>query len=401
MTDMRNGEDPRLEPGIDPLALETEAELLVGRPSSSSSPLLIGGVFAVLAVGLFLVLNARRVDTAEDVLVSPAVATVSLAPPPLEMSAPAPVPVNPTLFPPLMAMPPPPMPSLPPVAPANPAGLMDVAQRRRAPAVVVDLQSASSPALLQASFTGQSGASTAGPPAAGGAPASVAAAAGQAVAQATPSANSRTGAAGDNPVGRTAEDAPESAVASQLDNLSGIITQGAMLPAVLETALNSDLAGYARAVVSRDVRSFDGRAVLIPRGSRVIGQYRSAVALGQSRIFVIWSRVIRPDGVSVQIGSPGADALGRAGLQGDIDRHFFSRFGGSILLSVLNAGVASASRTPATQITIGSPAAAAAAAGSASFGSTDIPPTISIKQGEAIRIFVARDLDFSQVQPVR
>jgi type IV secretion system protein VirB10 len=173
-----------------------------------------------------------------------------------------------------------------------------------------------------------------------------------------------------------------------------------MIPGVLETAINSDLPGYARAVVSRDVRSFDGRAVLIPRSSRLIGEYRSAISLGQSRVFVIWTRVIRPDGVSVDIASPGADALGRAGLQGQIDRHFFSRFGGSIVLSVLNAGVAAASRTPATQITIGSPAAALAAAGSATAGSSDIAPSIKIAQGEAINIFVARDLDFSAVKPV-
>jgi type IV secretion system protein VirB10 len=170
---------------------------------------------------------------------------------------------------------------------------------------------------------------------------------------------------------------------------------------VLETALNSDLPGFARAIVSRDVRSFDGRAVLIPRGSRLIGQYRSAISLGQQRVFVIWTRVIRPDGVSVQIGSPGADALGRGGLQGEIDRHFFSRFGGSIVLSVLNAGVAAVGRTPSTQITIGSPAAAAAAAGSASLGQGEVNPTIKIAQGEAIRIFIARDLDFSGVKPVQ
>ena len=65
-----------------------------------------------------------------------------------------------------------------------------------------------------------------------------------------------------------------------------IIAQGAVIPAVLETAINSDLPGYVRAVVSRDVSSFDGKNVLVPRGSRLVGQYRSGVALGQSRAFV-------------------------------------------------------------------------------------------------------------------
>ena len=63
--------------------------------------------------------------------------------------------------------------------------------------------------------------------------------------------------------------------------------------------LPSDLPGFTRAVVSRDVMSFDGKTVLIPRGSRLIGQYKSGVAMGASRVFVIWTRVIRPDGVAL------------------------------------------------------------------------------------------------------
>ncbi len=200
---------------------------------------------------------------------------------------------------------------------------------------------------------------------------------------------------------RTAHAEPESSVAMQLNNLSTIITQGATIPGLLETAIDSDLPGFTRAVVSRDVHGFDGKSVLIPRGSRVIGEYKNAVALGQARVFVIWTRVIRPDGVSIQIGSPGGDALGRGGLTGDVDSHFFARFGGAILLSLLNAGTSWAAGTPSTQISIGSPEAAAGAAASASVPqSTGIPPTIEVGQGTPINIFVARDLDFSSVKPV-
>ncbi|MCC7268942.1 MAG: TrbI/VirB10 family protein [Caulobacteraceae bacterium] len=199
---------------------------------------------------------------------------------------------------------------------------------------------------------------------------------------------------------RIGGDLPAQARATTLRNLSSLAPQGTIITGVLETAINSDLPGYTRAVVSRDVRSFDGKQVLIPRGSRLIGQYKSAVSLGQSRAFVIWTRVIRPDGVSIQIGSPGGDELGRGGMTGEVNRHFFRRFAGSILLSVLNAGVAAVSDNPSTQITIGSPGAAASAAAGASFGET-ISPTIKVPQGEAIRIFVARDLDFSGVAPIR
>jgi type IV secretory pathway VirB10-like protein len=199
---------------------------------------------------------------------------------------------------------------------------------------------------------------------------------------------------------RVGEEEPDRARAVTMRNLSSIAPQGTIIPGVLETAINSDLPGFTRAIVSRDVLSFDGRAVLIPRSSRLIGQYKSAVALGQSRAFIIWTRIIRPDGVSIQIGSPGTDELGRGGLDGEVNRHFFRRFSGSILLSVLNAGVASVGSTPSTQITIGSPGAATGLVSSALQGDA-IPPTIKVAQGEAINIFVARDLDFSGVEPIR
>ena len=136
--------------------------------------------------------------------------------------------------------------------------------------------------------------------------------------------------------------------------------QGTVIPAVLETAINSDLPGFVRAVVSRDVRGFDGTTVLIPRGSKLIGQYRSGVALSQTRAFVVWSRVITPEGVSIDIGSPGTDQLGRGGLEGETDTHFFERFGSAILLSVMGAGLdrlADSGNNDSTAIIIGSPAA--------------------------------------------
>lgn len=183
--------------------------------------------------------------------------------------------------------------------------------------------------------------------------------------------------------------------ASMLRNPASVVPEGAMIPAVLETALNSDLPGYARALVSRDVRGFDGTAVLVPRGSRLIGQYRSALAQGQSRVFVLWTRLIRPDGASIQLASPGTDDLGRAGMNGQVDRHFFQRFGGAILLSVINAGAASLADGSATQIVIGSSQQAANVASSAV--PINIPPTVRTPQGSPIRVFVARDLDFSSV----
>lgn len=89
-----------------------------------------------------------------------------------------------------------------------------------------------------------------------------------------------------------------------------------------------------RAIVREDVRSLDGGRVLIPKGSRLVGNTSPAWPAAK-RIFIVWSRVIRSDGVSVEIASPGADRLGRAGLTGEIDAHFWERFGSAIMLSVI------------------------------------------------------------------
>ena len=192
----------------------------------------------------------------------------------------------------------------------------------------------------------------------------------------------------------------ETTQATRLRDTALVAPQGTVIPAILETAINSDLPGFVRAVVSRDVKGFDGSTVLIPRGSKLIGQYRSGVAAGQSRAFVVWSRVLTPEGVSVEIGSPAADRLGRGGLDGETNTHFFQRFGGAIMLSVLSAGLQAAagnSGNTNTAIVIGSPQQASNIASIALQKQIDIPDTITVAQGTPIRVFVARDLDFSGV----
>ena len=187
-----------------------------------------------------------------------------------------------------------------------------------------------------------------------------------------------------------------------MGNLDRLVPQGSIISAVMETALNSDLPGFARALVTKDVLSFDGSAVLIPAGSRLIGEYNSGVAQGASRIFIIWTRLIRPDGVSIALGSPAVDELGRGGLGGKVNRHFLQRFGGAILLSVLSGGAnlltSALSRNSA--VVVSTSGEATNLAGQASRGN-DIPPTITTKQGDVVLIFVARDLDFSAVGPAR
>jgi type IV secretion system protein VirB10 len=163
-----------------------------------------------------------------------------------------------------------------------------------------------------------------------------------------------------------------------------------MIPAVLETAIDTNVPGYVRAVVSQDVRSFDGTRVLVPKSSRLIGQYQSGLQAGQKRAYVIWTRLIRPDGVSVALASPATGFDGSGGLPGRVDTHFFQRFGSAMLLSVIG-GLAAASSSGTSLILGGGQTAASTALQQ----NGDIGPTIRVRMGEPIRVFTARDLDFS------
>ncbi|QDH36121.1 type VI secretion protein [Porphyrobacter sp. YT40] len=183
------------------------------------------------------------------------------------------------------------------------------------------------------------------------------------------------------------------AQARPMTSPSTTVTQGTLIPAVLETAINTDVPGFVRAVVSQDVKSFDGKRVLIPRSSRLIGQYQAGVEQGQRRAYVIWTRLIRPDGVSVDLASPAVGFDGTTGLAGDVNTHFLQRFGSGLLLSVVGGLGAIATGGVGGVIVAGG---AQGAANSAVQSQGQIPPTIRVPMGEPIKIFVARDLDFSK-----
>ncbi|MEO0056708.1 MAG: hypothetical protein RIT17_144 [Pseudomonadota bacterium] len=184
------------------------------------------------------------------------------------------------------------------------------------------------------------------------------------------------------------------AQARAMVNPSTTITEGTLIPAILETAINTDVPGYVRAVVSQDVRSFDGKRVLVPRSSRLIGQYQAGVQQGQKRAYVIWTRLIRPDGASVSLASPAIGFDGTTGLEGDVNSHFFKRFGSGLLLSVVGGLGALATGGVGGVIVAGG---AQSAASSAVQSQGQISPTIRVRMGEPIRVFTARDLDFSTV----
>ena len=219
--------------------------------------------------------------------------------------------------------------------------------------------------------------------------------------------------------------------ATQNRRIDALVAQGTMIRGVLETAIQSDLPGMVRAVTAEDVWSFDGRRVLIPQGTRLIGEYKSGLATGQTRVFIVWTRVLRSDGVSVMLGSTGTDDIGRTGLTGEVDEHYMQRFGSAILLSIVGGGSqyvagmgqganayggvvstydpatgTTTTTQPNPQNAYGQQIASQAVsqnmntiAGEALQNSLHIPPTINVDQGTRIMIFVRRDLDFSSLYP--
>lgn len=428
--------DPRSAPADAPLTGEDLRPSVAAGPSRSGL-WLIGGGAALAGVAVFAVLaGSRTADSADAGLTTPTGSVqASAAPaPPAELALAETAARNPgyetlpgpAFTPPPLQVPPPPPPPQVIYTPPQTVTAAPVAQgptplqRRNAPTLIVDLGAGAGGGVVIAGPSSAAGSPGQTPNAAGqpatpavqnagvggaGEGGALTAAAGLGLAAAAGAGGEGAAAGGslntdEQFAQRLSGGASDRVRATMLRNPSAVVPQGAMIPGVLETALNSDLPGFARAVVSRDVRSFDGAQVLIPSGSRVIGQYRSGVAQGQSRAFIIWTRLIRPDGASIQLASSGTDPLGRAGLEGSVDRHFFQRFGGAILLSVLNAGVAAIGERPSTQVVIGSSQEATGLAAGA-LSPANISPTIKVPQGSPIRIFVARDLDFSPVGGVR
>jgi len=185
--------------------------------------------------------------------------------------------------------------------------------------------------------------------------------------------------------------------AKRLENPAMTVIQGTLINAVLETALNSTQPGQSRALVTRDVFGFDGTKLLIPRGTRLYGVYEANVTQGQNRAQIRWARLLRPDGVSIALDSPAADPLGRAGVEGKVNNHFFQRFGNALLGTTMNLGSALATRNVSTPVIVAVPGTTQAASQAMVPNSDQIAPTLTVRQGTRITVFVQHDLDFSSV----
>lgn len=193
--------------------------------------------------------------------------------------------------------------------------------------------------------------------------------------------------------------------ASVLPDRNMMLTQGSMIDCQLETKIISTVPGMTTCYTTRDIYSANGRVVLLDSGSKVVGQYQGGMTQGQARIFVLWTRVETPNGVIINLDSPGAGPLGEGGLGGYVDTHFFERFSGAIMLSMIGdlgdfvSNKAQGSGSGQDQrVTFDNTSDAGKDMASTALENTiNIPPTLYKNHGDRLQIFVARDLDFRGV----
>jgi len=182
-------------------------------------------------------------------------------------------------------------------------------------------------------------------------------------------------------------------------NLS--LARGTLIPCSMNTRLISMVSGQLTCTVSEDLYSVNGNVLLLEKGSMAVGSYKSEqMQNGTNRLYAIWDDIRTPNNVIVSVGSGAADELGSAGMVGEVDNHWGLRFGGAVLVSiiedVLSAGSSSFSRNQS--ITLNTSNSTMNQMGQTILKKyIDIPPTLYKNHGDLIHIFVNKDIDFSQV----
>ncbi|RWO24825.1 MAG: TrbI/VirB10 family protein [Mesorhizobium sp.] len=177
-----------------------------------------------------------------------------------------------------------------------------------------------------------------------------------------------------------------------------VVQAGTVIPAALITGIRSDLPGQITAQVTEAVYdSPTGKFLLIPQGAKLIGQYDSSVAFGQSRILLVWTRLIMPDGTSIVLErQPGADTGGYAGLEDEVDNHWGMLFKAAVLSTLLSVGAEAGTSQKENNLV-----QAIRSGASNSISQTgqqiiqrqlNIQPTLTVRPGFPVRVMVTRDL---------
>ena len=186
-------------------------------------------------------------------------------------------------------------------------------------------------------------------------------------------------------------------------NSDYLLAKGTNIPCTLQTRIVTTQAGFTRCIVNKDVYSANGKVLLLERGSKITGEQTAALLQGQARIFALWNEVETPYGVRVNLASPSAGQLGEAGIGANVKYHFWQRFGGAIMISLIGdlgnyAGNRKNSNGNGQTFNFDNTSQSAQdMATEALKNSINIPPTGYVNQGSFINIIVARDVDFGGV----
>lgn len=196
--------------------------------------------------------------------------------------------------------------------------------------------------------------------------------------------------------------------ATKMPNRNFLLSQGSNLECVLETAIDTSVPGIVTCILSRDIYSDSARVLLLEKGSKLVGEYRGSMRNGMRRLFLIWNRVVTPNGVAIKLGSPGTDTLGRAGVDGFVDNRYLERFGAALLVSliadivpaIVQAGVDRAGVDNSVDMQMTGSTGQQLGAEILRQNSL-VPPVLRKNQGDVVNILVSRDLDFSSVYSLR
>ncbi|SDZ70569.1 type IV secretion system protein VirB10 [Variovorax sp. YR266] len=187
-----------------------------------------------------------------------------------------------------------------------------------------------------------------------------------------------------------------------------LLPKGAFIDCTLETAIDSTYGGMVTCIGASDVYGADGKVVLLERGTKYVGEQRGTPRQGQGRVFVVWNEARTPTGVVALLASPGTDELGRSGLPGFVNTHFWDRFGTAILISVIDGTMQAIAAHQQSGTSVGggggvvlAPQGSRDVIAEVLRSTVSIPPTVVKNQGERIQILVARDVDFRSVYALR
>ncbi len=206
---------------------------------------------------------------------------------------------------------------------------------------------------------------------------------------------------------RRGPDVDDVSNASYIRSPDALLVRGTYLRCVLETRIITDIAGYTSCLLTEPVYSINGRNLLLPKGSKIYGAYGGGPT--GKRVEVIWDRITTPNGIDVAMSSPGVDQLGGAGHPGQYSAHWGSRIASALMISLLADAFkyAAAEHGPETTtvanngMTIQSPYESATARTMERLANESLsqrrPPTVTINQGTIVNVYVAKDVDFTNV----